>query len=230
MPVLGIDTATAHGSIALAGPGGVLVEVELAERNAHARNLLTRVQGAIRDSGLKIGDLSGIAVAVGPGSFTGIRVGMATAKGLAYSLRIGLAGLSTIEALARTAYGLEATQLPDILCPVLEAGRGEVYAATFRPGTKGPVRCTPDRSWHPGELAETLPDSAVLVGDGAPLVLSAECGRTSPLRVVKGWPLIGAAIALWGCEALPPGTTYTPGALGPNYIRPSDAKPARRKT
>ncbi|OLE67323.1 MAG: tRNA (adenosine(37)-N6)-threonylcarbamoyltransferase complex dimerization subunit type 1 TsaB, partial [Acidobacteria bacterium 13_1_20CM_2_68_7] len=80
--VLGIDTATSPGSTALARPGAVIARARLDERGWHARDLLSRVDTMLAGAGVALQDLTGIAVTVGPGSFTGVRIGMATAKGL----------------------------------------------------------------------------------------------------------------------------------------------------
>jgi len=229
MPALGIDTATARGSIALAAEGRVLAASALEERAWHARELLKRIDRLLRDGGLGPGDLSGIGVAVGPGSFTGVRIGMATAKGLAYALRIGLRGLSTLEALARAA-AASLSPAPEWILPTLGAGRGEVYAALFRLEAAGPSRQAEDRSRPPEELARDLPPGCVVIGDGAEAVLrsGAEAGRS--LKAAPAWPPLAPAIALWAWSAIPPGAGYTPGALGPNYVRPSDAEAARRRS
>lgn len=225
MPFLGIDTATARASIALAAGGGILAEVPLAERGAHARDLLVRLEELLAGRGLGPADLHGIGVATGPGSFTGVRVGMATAKGLGYALGVPCAGLSTLEALARAAAPFVAPE-GGIVCPVLDAGRGEVYAALFRIESGAPVRAGEDRSWRPPELLQALPGEAVLAGDGAGALL-----RLRPrLRMLEPCPLLAGAIALWVAERVRPGGGYGAGALRPNYVRPADAEAGRRRS
>ena len=226
MPYLGLDTATSRGSVALARPGEVLIEASLPDRGAHARDLLASVDGILRSSGLESRDLLGIGVAVGPGSFTGVRVGMATAKGLGYALRIGVAGISTLEAIARAA----ARAAPSAVCVAIGAGRGEVYGALFRVDEGEPVRTAPDRSYRPATLAGTLPEGCLLAGDGATALLAevAQGGRER-LTVLDPCPLLAGTIALWASSTIAPGTPYGVGNLGPNYVRPSDAETARRR-
>src|SRR3989442_5571948 len=137
MTVLGIDTATSRGSVALARPGEVLAAVPLLERGAHARDLLLRIDGLLQKTGLRPSDLHGLAVTVGPGSFTGVRIGLSTAKGFAYSLGIGLAGLSTLEALARAAAPVRGAAQPPLVCATIEAGRREGVDAPVRLGGRG---------------------------------------------------------------------------------------------
>jgi tRNA threonylcarbamoyladenosine biosynthesis protein TsaB len=227
MTVLGIDTATARGSVALARQGKVLASVALLERGAHARDLVQRIDRLLAEAGLGPGDLQGIVVTLGPGSFTGVRVGLSTAKGLAYALDIGLGGLSTLEALARAAL-LQGTGTAPALCAVIEAGRGEVYAALFRVEAGEPVRETADRSYRPANLARLLRPGTRVVGDAASTVERAAREEGRDIQVIEPWPLLAGPLALWGCRSLAPGARYLPGQPRPNYVRPSDAEAPRR--
>ena len=229
MPVLGLDTATARGSVALAESGRLLAEATLPERGEHARVLLSRIDALLAEAGLEARRLTGVGVAVGPGSFTGVRIGMATAKGLAYSLQIPLAGLSTLEALAlAAARALPASAGP--LCPSIGAGRGEVYAALFRALAGGPVeRLGPDRSWRPRDLAAELPPGTTLVGDGSGITAEAARERGLALAILEPCPALAGAIAVRTGEIILPGEGFRPGELRPNYVRPSDAEAARRR-
>ncbi len=227
MTVLGIDTATSRGSVALAGPGEVLVDASLLERGAHARDLLLHIDRLLERAGLRTCNLHGLAVTVGPGSFTGVRIGLATAKGLAYSLGIGLAGLSTLEALARASV-LESGGEPPLLCAAMEAGRGEVYAALFRVEGDEPVRETADLSYRPADLARSLPPLTRVVGDGSATLERAARKAGREIEVVDLWPPLAGPLALWGCRTMRPGAPYSPGGPRPNYVRPSDAEAARR--
>ena len=225
--ILGIDTATSRGSVALARGGMVVATTPLTERGAHARDLLGRIETLLGEAGLRAADLRGVVATLGPGSFTGVRVGLATAKGLAYALDIGLAGLSTLEALARAA-ALAEHGVPRDLCAALEAGRGEVYAALFRVEDREPVRITGDASHRPADLVRLLPQGACVVGDAGPTLGQAarEAGRT--IVLLEAWPSLAGPLALWGERAIPPGTPYDPGRPRPNYVRPSDAEAPRR--
>ncbi len=227
MPVLGVDTATSGGSVALARRGHLIAEAALPEKTRHALDLLDRIDSLLRGAGLGPRDLRGLGVAAGPGSFTGVRVGLATAKGMAYSLDIGLVGLSTLEALARAA-NVRETCSSRMICPAIEAGRGEVYAALFLVENGVPVRSEPDRSWRPEALARHLPEGTVLAGDGAGRVLEASDVSRGLREPARPCPRLAGSIALWACEALQGRQGYGPGQVGPNYVRPSDAEAARR--
>ncbi|MGH9749856.1 MAG: tRNA (adenosine(37)-N6)-threonylcarbamoyltransferase complex dimerization subunit type 1 TsaB [Candidatus Polarisedimenticolia bacterium] len=228
MPYLGIDTATGRGSIALAHDRRLLGETVLEERGAHALDLLPRLDALLRGLGLQAADLAGIGVTTGPGSFTGVRVGMATAKGLAYALGIGVSGLSTLEALALAALR-HLDPAPPAICPVLEAGRGEVYATVFRTGPGGLSRTGEDRAWRPCDLPALLPEGVLLAGDGAAALIreAAAAGRT--FATLDPSPVLAGAVAVWAGETLAGSTGYRPGTLRPNYVRPADVARRRRR-
>ena len=212
---LGIDTATRRGSVALAPAPGVVRLLQ--PGGGHAPELLVAIEALLAQGGWMARDLAGIGVALGPGSFTGVRVGLSTAKGLGYALGIGVDGLSTLELVARAA-GLPAGAP---ICAAIEAGRGEVYSARFLALEGGGVeRLSPDGAERPARLAEGLPAGTVLLGDGAELVRSFAPER---LRAVSHGPL-APVLAAWAEASLPAGTPYRPGGPAPNYIRPSDGE------
>lgn len=212
---LGIDTATRRGSVAFApGTGDVHL---LQPGGGHAPELLGAIEALLARGGLTSRDIAGIGVALGPGSFTGVRVGLATAKGLGYALGIGVGGLSTLELLARAAAAPAGT----LVCVAVEAGRGEVYTARFLAMEGGVCeRRSADAAVAPSRLAQDLPDGTALVGDGAGLVRAQAPDR---LHEVPYGPL-APVLAAWAQAALPIGTPYRPGGPAPNYIRPSDGE------
>lgn len=226
---LGIDTSTSRGSLALARPGELLAEVPLLERSQHARDLMERLHGLLEESRLRASDLRGVGVAVGPGSFTGVRIGMATAKGLAYALRIAAAGISTLEALARAAQRTQGWT-SGAIGAALEAGRGEIYWAIFKTEEGVLSRLGEDRSCRPSSAIEGLPDNILIAGNAAgSIALLAERRHRAPPAVVDPPPLLAGAIALWAAATIPGGASYRPGTLGPNYVRPAGAEAPRRR-
>ncbi|HET8946785.1 MAG TPA: tRNA (adenosine(37)-N6)-threonylcarbamoyltransferase complex dimerization subunit type 1 TsaB [Candidatus Polarisedimenticolia bacterium] len=216
---LGIDTATRRGSVALAPAGSVRL---LQPGGGHAPELLEAIEALLTAAGAGAKDLAGIAVALGPGSFTGVRVGLATAKGLGYALGIPVAGLSSLEILARAA-GLAPGAL---VCAAIEAGRGEVYAARFRVVQEGVERLTDDAASPPARVAETLEGREFVAGDGAARVVAAAPDRLVPAPVAPLAPVL----ADWAARTLPAGTPYRPGGPAPNYVRPSDGTPPRPRS
>jgi len=226
---LGIDTATSRGSLALARSGELVAEIPLLERSEHARELIVRLHRLLEEKGLQPSDLRGVGVSVGPGSFTGVRIGMATAKGLAYALRVAAAGMSTLEALARAAR--RATDWKaGAIGAALGAGRGEIYWALFMVDGENLSRLCEDRSCHPSSVIEALPDGLLLTGDAAGALgrLVEERGAPSP-EILDPPPLLAGSIALRAAAILPGGPGYSPGTLGPNYVRPAGAEVPRRR-
>jgi tRNA threonylcarbamoyladenosine biosynthesis protein TsaB len=127
MLVLGIESATPVASVALADEGGMAGELSLNRGLTHSQQLLPMIDALLRQGGYSVGQVEGLAVSSGPGSFTGLRIGMALAKGLAQSLRAPIAGISTLEALA-----CQNAVADGLISPMIDAFRGEVYTALYR--------------------------------------------------------------------------------------------------
>ena len=134
MLMLALDTTTNVCSIALGGLDRLRAEMILNTKKTHSQVLMPSLQALLKDAGIDKKQLEGIAVAIGPGSFTGIRIGLATAQGLAQGLNIPLTGVITLDALAEGC-GF----FPVVICPLLDARRGEVYTCFYRGGPEGPV-------------------------------------------------------------------------------------------
>jgi len=197
-------------------------------------DLLGRASGVLADAaalleaeGLTPADVDVIAASLGPGSFTGLRVGLATAKGLAWAAGAQLVGVSSLETLA--------AGVPDtdgLIAPVLDARRGEVYGALFR----GRTRLLPDSVAPPEAWATRLAEAAgdeplVLVGDGLaryPEALSAALGARL-LPPPEGTPdhPSPAALARLAREQLLAGRTLDPATALPNYVRSHGAVPPK---
>lgn len=149
MPVLVIDTAMESSLVGVAVEGRAVRQRWARDSRASARSILRLVAEILEDAGLTRGELTSVVLGTGPGSFTGLRIGMASGIGLAFGLGIPVCGVSSLTALRRGEDGVVA---------VIDARRGEVFAEG--PGL-GPV------AMAPGELAESLPRDAVVIGDGA---------------------------------------------------------------
>ncbi len=129
MYVLGIDTSTLTGGVALLEDGKLVGESVLNIRTTHSERLLPALEALLDQAGLVVQDLNGIAVVTGPGSFTGLRIGVATAKGLAYALDHSLVGTTTLEA-----YGWQFQYFPGDVISLIDARREQVYWQVFRDG------------------------------------------------------------------------------------------------
>lgn len=225
MYVLGIESATPVAAVAIAGDGGILAERMVFNRRTHSVNLLPLLKAVLEESEVGRHGLTGIAVSRGPGSFTGLRIGMSAAKALAQVWGIPVVGISTLESLA---YPL--TGHGSLVCPILNARKNEVYTAIYDYTGPGPAQLGRPSAVRPGELVEILLKfnrSVFFLGDGVPVYGSdlkaglGELARFAPLSA--NFPR-GAAVAELGLIALREGRSGDPMALLPEYIRPSEAE------
>ena len=219
---LGIDTAARRGSVGLA-PQGLLRP--LLSEGRHAVDLIDTIEALLAEAVCRRDDLRGIGVTVGPGSFTGVRIGLATARGLGYALNVSVTGLSTLEAMACAAAG----SVEGPLCAVLQAGRGEVYAALFTLRGGNPERLGPDQVLRPEALAPSLPPGILLAGDGARLVAPflAGSGTNAEPRIAE--PCLLALVLAGKAAGSVSGAGYRLGEPAPHYLRSSDAQAARSR-
>lgn len=218
-PVLGIDTATGRTGIALVDDTLVLAEATFHRRVSPSRSLMPTLEVILAAAGLAPGDLAALAVTVGPGGFTGIRVGLATVRALAEAVGRPLAGVSTLAAVAAA---VSATDYP--VAVWLDAGREEVYAGLFQGG----VAVGPESVAPAADVLSGLPDTPILfAGDGALRYADLIAARSgaAPGDAVSGMPAgVAAATARLGRQALAAGTALLP---APRYLRPPDATRAR---
>ena len=167
MLILAFESSAKPASAALVRDGKLLAQSLQISALTHSRTLLPMAEDLLKNTGVTLGEVDAFAVAHGPGSFTGIRIGVSTVKGLCWGAEKPCVGVSTLEAMAW--HGLAAGGL---ICPVMDARRAQVYNALFRIEDGKPVRLCPDRAIELGELAEELRaigESAFLIGDGASL-------------------------------------------------------------
>jgi tRNA threonylcarbamoyladenosine biosynthesis protein TsaB len=218
--VLGIETATVMGGVALVSDTGELLgEITLRNHESHSERMLPALAWLLATLGLSLRDCAAVAVSQGPGSFTGLRAGIATAKGLAFSLGVPLFGISTLEALAANA-----PPAAGPVCAVLNARRGEVFRALFRRGPAGPQRLEPDRLLPLQSFADELPDDCLVLGE----LPAAFCEMLPPGRGVRFAPAhLGqpraAVIAALGSAARDVSRASELTTLMPHYLRPCDA-------
>ena len=167
MLILAFESSAKAASAALVKDGRLISQYSQCSGLTHSRTLLPMGEDMLKNAELKLSDVELIAVAHGPGSFTGIRIGVSMVKGLAWAAEKPCVGVSTLEALAW--HGLAAG---GYVCPVMDARRNQVYNAIFKIENGHPVRVTEDRPIALSELAEeirALDAPMFLVGDGAEL-------------------------------------------------------------
>jgi tRNA threonylcarbamoyladenosine biosynthesis protein TsaB len=225
--VLAIDTSARVAGVALVTAEQVLAEETWRAAKSHTTQLLPVVQHVLRVNGGSTRDLTALAVAVGPGAFSGLRVGIATAKALAWALNIPCLGVGSLDALAAAVSGA-----PRVLA-VLDAGRGEWYWATYRSGPGGQRRLTPPQLGAPEAVLASLARSVLLVGETSVEQRALIDERFSRL-VDYGDPRLPAtrpaAVGLAALTRLAAGERDEPAAIQPVYLRRSAAEERRQVT
>lgn len=221
MRVLAIESATDRPSVALVEGERVVAMREAGRDATRSETLLPAVEAVLAARGLTLADLDGFAIGIGPGSFTGLRVGLATLKGLAFGDARPAVAVPTLTAVARQA----GEPRPEPVVAALDARRGEVYAAVFPAGRETQAR-VPAGLHRPETLAELLTAevrAGLLVGDGAPL-LGAHLGPG--FRALAPEPAAGH-VGVLGARGLAAGQGGPAAALVPCYVRRAQAEVAR---
>jgi tRNA threonylcarbamoyladenosine biosynthesis protein TsaB len=243
MIVLGIDTATAVASVALVEDGKLIAE-EIhhstaksstgtpAPRGNHAEIVIPLIQSMLTKPRVAVADLSGIAVSIGPGSFTGLRVGLATAKGIAYECGLPLVGVSTLHA--------NAARVPNfdgMICSLLDARKNEVYFALFRHDGQDLKRLTDDQMSSIDGALDQLRDSSrasgssvFFVGDGATTYekfLTGDFASSAQIFADKGCSSMAAQVARLAEGRFRAHRTDDLALLAPVYLRPTQAETKR---
>jgi tRNA threonylcarbamoyladenosine biosynthesis protein TsaB len=225
--VLGIETSTTQGGVAIIGEDRVVCETILNVEVTHSERLLPAVDRALGEARITLEALGGIAVSIGPGSFTGLRIGLSTAKGLAYATGLPLVGVPTLEAMAWT---LPAARWQ--ICPVLDARKQEVYAALFRHETEGLRRIMEDAAMAPEDLCRLIRNPTLFLGDGVEsygALLRERLGDRLLLPPLASRGARPACVAEVGRKRLLRGEREAPESLVPRYLRPSEAELRRRR-
>lgn len=219
MRLLAVETSTLAGGVAVLDGDRVLGEYVLDVRATHSERLMPAIDRLLADAGLGPGDLEGLAVAVGPGSFTGLRIGLSAVKGLALALGVPVAAVPTLDAMAAA---LPFAALP--VCPVLDARKGEVYTSLYRWDGVAMRREWDYLAIPPHTLADRLQEPAILLGDGARLVETPLARLAPPPRRLPSPATVG-----WlGLQRLRAGEAVAAADLVPIYLRPSEAELKRR--
>jgi len=162
MRILAIETSTYSGSIAIVGDESILGEYYFNIGPKHTEKLVPSIDWLISEMDMEKSDLTGVAVSTGPGSFTSLRVGISTAKGICYSLGIPLIGVSSLKNLA-----MNVSSCSYDICPVIDARKGEVFTAIFRYRNGELERILDDTVVSPEQLVELIKRNTILIGDGA---------------------------------------------------------------
>jgi len=224
MKILAIDTSTPVGSVALTEGALLKAQYILNISATHNQRLLPGIDRILEDTGWTLADIDGLAVSLGPGSFTGLRIGMSVIKGLAWATGKPLATVPTLDALAANV-----PLVPYVVCPVLNARKGEIYTALYRQGDKQevPERFTPFMALKPEKLVDLISERTVFVGDA---LLSYGDYLASKLgdHLLQAPPhlnIVQASSVAWlAWQMLRLGRHADVSSCTPLYVRPSEAE------
>ena len=227
MLILAFETSAKAASVALTENGKLLGESYQNTGMTHSQTLMVMAEDLLKAAGKAVKDLSAVAVAEGPGSFTGVRIGVAAAKGLAWGAELPCFGISTLEAMA---VSLGAWQ--GYICPVMDARRSQVYNALFYVNHGQLRRVSEDRAIALSDLEKELKELAepiFLVGDGSRLCYQtlAEAVPNLVLPPEHRMHQRAVGVALLAEKQLEAGKAGDGAALAPNYLRLSQAERER---
>ena len=230
MLIFGIDTCSMSSSAAVMSEEKLIAEFTVNHKKTHSEKIMPQIKAMLEACGINLEQIDAFAASVGPGSFTGVRIGVATAKAFAQGLKKPCISVSALSALA-----VGAKNFKGIVCPVLDARRNQVYNALFESNGRDLKRITPDRAIALDELLEELKeknDNVVFMGDGVPVFKEklSEILEDSAFFVPNSFTYNLASLV---CEAaekkLNCGKTTDYGDLIPNYVRLSQAEQEKQK-
>ena len=222
MKVLAVDTATASCSVAVIDNSSVCAELTTRKKQTHSKHLMTSIDSVLKSADCRAGDLDGFAVTVGPGSFTGLRIGMATIKGLASAVDKPVVGVSTLETLA-----WQCSDRTRLICPLLDARKAEVYGATYRFSKDRLIQQSAACAVQPEAFVRQINQSCVFIGSGARLYRSKieDVMRDKAYFVPAEQNLIRAStIGFISLKQFKINKAVKAADLKPFYIRKSDAE------
>jgi len=225
--ILAFETTAKAGSVALLEDGKLLVESYQNTGLTHSQTLMVMAEDMLKAAGKTVADLTAVAVAEGPGSFTGVRIGVAAAKGLSWGGELPCYGVSTLEAMALT-LGI----YQGYVCCTMDARRNQVYNALFYVSHGAIRRITEDRAIALADLAEelkALTEPIFLVGDGSSLTYNTLKDTVASLVLPPEHRMHQRAsgVALAAAKKIAAGETGDGAALTPNYLRLSQAERER---
>ncbi len=224
MIIFGIDTCCMSATAALLNDDRLMAQVVLNNNKTHSQKIMPLIEFMLNQAELKASDIDCFAAAVGPGSFTGVRIGVATAKALAYAANKPCVAVSTLKALA-----YNVSEFDGIICPILDARRGQVYNALFKKNE----RLCEDRALSMDDLLDELENTEgkiIFLGDGLPVFAGKINERLKDRAVFASASQrmnLASSVAQIGYEEFLMGNTIDSNDLIPQYLRLSQAERER---
>jgi tRNA threonylcarbamoyladenosine biosynthesis protein TsaB len=222
MKILAVDTATQSCSVAIVQNGAVSAEVTLVRRQTHSKHLMEVIESVVSFAEITLSDLDGFAVTRGPGSFTGLRIGLGTVKGLAAASGKPIVGVSSLSCLAT-----QSCVSSYLICPIMDARKGEVYWAGYRYADNQLNQCCPEQVTPPENVLADIVEPCLFVGDGARLyqeLIELRLGQFAHFAPDDQSIIRGATVAFLSQERFKSGNIDDTAGLTPCYIRRSDAE------
>lgn len=222
MRILAVDTATQNCAVAIADDDRLMADVSILRKETHSKHLISAITAALTQAAIALTELDGFAVTIGPGSFTGLRIGISSVKGLAAATGKPVAGISSLDALAS-----QATGSSGLVCPLLDARKGQVYFSKFRRIRNRFSRECEEQVASPQQVVKDIAEECLFVGDGAVVYRDFLAGRLGSLArfVSRDQNTIRAdTVAVLAMARFKDADTLDSATLAPHYIRASDAE------
>ncbi|MGD2185502.1 MAG: tRNA (adenosine(37)-N6)-threonylcarbamoyltransferase complex dimerization subunit type 1 TsaB [Desulfobacterales bacterium] len=222
MRILAVDTAAKSCSVAIVDAGRLSAEFIIQKNETHSKHLMELIHKVLGMAGFRVAELDGLAVTIGPGSFTGLRIGVSTVKGLALSHNKPVVGISSLDALA-----WQCADRSHLICALLDARKGEVYYATYRLENDSLMQKSLESANAPETAVQGIKEPCVFIGSGV------EVYRRNIINVLgdrayfapEGQHIIRASsVGFLSMEKFETHETSEAAGLAPHYIRKSDAE------
>jgi len=227
MKILGVDTVARSCSVAIVEEAAILSEVTKVSSHTHAIHLMEMIDQALKLSRFRLNDIDGFAVTEGPGSFTGLRIGISTVKGLASATGKPAVGVSSLRVLAN-----QLVPCSVLICPLLDARKNEVYSCLFRCAGHDLIQESEPCVLPPDKAVSDICEPCIFVGDGAHLykdTIDRAVGELASFAPPSYNILRASTVAAVGIEKLKENKKYNAASLIPYYIRRSDAEKSSGK-
>ena len=222
MRILAVDTATTSCSVAIVDKTSLISEFTIDREETHSKHLMDMIKAVLRMSGFNLSDVDGFAVTRGPGSFTGLRIGISTIKGLAVASKKPVVGVSSLETLA-----FQVSYSRSLICPILDARKGEVYFSRYRFLNGHLKKQTGECVAPPDQAIDDLNESCLFVGNGALLhkkMILEKMGKFASFTSLTQNTIRASTMAYLSMAKFENNNTDDIEKILPYYIRKSDAE------
>jgi len=222
MKVLAVETSTMAGSIAIVNDKDLIGEVKVNIEVAHAERLMNSIDWLLKTSRISIKDIDAFAISIGPGSFTGLRIGLSTVKGFSYSTNKPVIPVPTLDAFARVM-----TFCPYLISPMLDARKNEVYTGLYKWEGNACRKIISESAIKPEEFLKKIKEKTIFMGEGAQIykkLIIDTLGENALFASQSKMSPSASSVAEIAIEKLKEGITIDPVTLTPFYIRKSEAE------